>query len=271
MKKWKKRSLLTISVMLSILLLSFFIRSIDYKYIDKSSYADWISAFCNVVMATVAVIALIKAKQIWDDKGKDVGHKYAMELLTEVVPTMYVSSSTLYGIKLMDIYLESLTKVYDAEYSSLSEEIDNKRGFIKDMLSLIQKMKSSSIDEMNGLNDKCNNLISQFNMSGVYINDSIAGVMLKAQVEKYNEYTRQLMDFCYEINSALHFFKSPNIYNMNGGNYVTMDDFMDIINQEHLKLAISRFEILMELDEKIKDNLRRMKEGKYKSSDYFKF
>ncbi|SMG52905.1 hypothetical protein SAMN03159353_101541 [Cedecea sp. NFIX57] len=240
-------------------------------YLTKGIDASFVSAVMDTVLAIGACYAGYKAKQIWDEKGKDVGHKHVMKILTEVVPTMQVSSSILYNIKLMEIYMGDIKREYGSDYSSLEDAINNKRLAIKEMLSLVDKIKSSSIDEMNRLNDICINLISQINMCGISTSESVAGQMFKYQVNKYNDFTRELMSCCYEINSALHFFKSSHIYNMHGGNYDRMDHFMSIINMNIFDLALSRFSKLMDIDEELKDNLNKMKEGKLKPSDYFDF
>lgn len=235
------------------------------------STTDFVSAGANVAMAGIAYAALVKAKQIWDEKGKDVGHKYAMKLLTEVVPTLNVSSSSSYGIHLMNVYLACLTVDHNDKYCSFQQEIDNRRGYIKDVFSLADSIKVKSIDEMNILCDMCSDLISQINISGIAIKSNVAGGMLKKQVSSYSEFNKQLMDVCYEIRKALFFFTTPKIYDLNGEGYGSLDQFMRIIDLNNLNNAMNRLQDLEFKAAEIKDNLQKMKEGKYKVSDYFDF
>jgi hypothetical protein len=262
------------------ILLSFFVSvllgnllyAIYADLIDKSSYTDWISAFCNVVMATVAVIALVKAKQIWDDKGKDVGHKYAMELLTEVVPTMQVSSAL--SLRLSFIEANILNVINRPSYTTsqaLHRTIEMKKIVIKDCLDEIELLREHSIIEMNNLNASCENLVSQFNMCSISIRKSEAGFRLESQIDNYREFTFLLSQFCYDLEIAFHLFKSDFIYKQKGSSYMNLDSFMDIIDMNTLSNCLSRINDLKVNVDGIENNLNKMKEGRFKPSDYFDF
>lgn len=241
-------------------------------YVTKGIDASFVSAFADIALVVFALIAGYKAKQIWDDKGKDVGHKYSMELLTEVVPTMQVPSGL--SLRLSFIEANILNINNRPEYTTsqaLHRTIEMKKIVIKDCLDEIELLREHSIIEMNNLNASCENLVSQFNMCSISIRNSEAGFRLKSQINNYRYFTFLLSQFCYDLEIAFHLFKSDFIYKQKGSNYENLDSFMDVIDMNALSSCLSRLSDLKVNVDGIENNLNKMKEGKYKPSDYFDF
>ncbi|EON3359634.1 TPA: hypothetical protein ACHJX8_004358 [Yersinia enterocolitica] len=82
-KKNKYKTLLVfIAFVFIVSLFGQFMLSIRMNLLEKSSYTDWISAFCNVVMAGTAIVALMAAKNYLTEEGR----KIALSLLNDKLP-----------------------------------------------------------------------------------------------------------------------------------------------------------------------------------------
>lgn len=81
----KKRKLFIILIMFSLLAVLFcgFFYSVYTNTIDKSSYTDWISAFCNVVIAGATVGAVITARNYLAQFTAQEGYKIAISLFND--------------------------------------------------------------------------------------------------------------------------------------------------------------------------------------------
>lgn len=77
-----------IMFVLVFVLFSTFFYSIYAKMIDKSSYTDWISAFCNVVMAGATVAAVLTARNYLAQFTAQEGYKLAIELVNDEMPKL---------------------------------------------------------------------------------------------------------------------------------------------------------------------------------------
>ncbi|MGP2543204.1 hypothetical protein [Yersinia sp. 2541 StPb PI] len=81
-----KKVLIAFAALFVVALIGQFMFSIYSNLIDKSSYTDWISAFCNVVMAGATVGAVLIARNYLAQFTAQEGYKIAIELVNEVLP-----------------------------------------------------------------------------------------------------------------------------------------------------------------------------------------
>lgn len=84
--KYKKTIFIATVFVFVFVLIGQFISSIYSNLIDKSSYTDWISAFCNVVMAGATVVAVLAAKNYLAQFTAQEGNKIALSLLNDKLP-----------------------------------------------------------------------------------------------------------------------------------------------------------------------------------------
>ncbi|EPD2608626.1 hypothetical protein [Yersinia enterocolitica] len=86
-KKNKYKTLLVfIAFVFIVSLFGQFMLSIRMNLLEKSSYTDWISAFCNVVMAGATVVAVLAAKNYLAQFTAQEGNKIALSLLNDKLP-----------------------------------------------------------------------------------------------------------------------------------------------------------------------------------------
>lgn len=85
------------------ILFIYFFSVIYNKQIDKSSYTDWISAFCNLVMAGATVSAVITARNYLAQFTAQEGYKIAISLIND----------DLLNIKVFDSVLVAHKSLYD--------------------------------------------------------------------------------------------------------------------------------------------------------------
>lgn len=76
-----KKVLITFAALFVVALIGQFMFSIYSNLIDKSSYTDWISAFCNVVMAGATVGAVLIARNYLAQFTAQEGYKIAIDLV----------------------------------------------------------------------------------------------------------------------------------------------------------------------------------------------
>lgn len=88
MSKIQKRWMVALISILVLILFGNFFYSIYAKMIDKSSYTDWISAFCNVVMAGATVGAVITARNYLAQFTAQEGYKIAIHLVNNDFPQL---------------------------------------------------------------------------------------------------------------------------------------------------------------------------------------
>lgn len=79
----KKMKVALIFLLFIIVLLINFFLSIYNNAIDKSSYTDWISAFCNIIMAGATVSAVITARNYLAQFTAQEGYKIAISLVND--------------------------------------------------------------------------------------------------------------------------------------------------------------------------------------------
>ncbi|EKD5160980.1 hypothetical protein OR235_004572, partial [Enterobacter cloacae] len=65
-----------------VLFINFFL-AIYHNQIDKSSYTDWIAAFCNLIMAGATVSAVITARNYLAQFTAQEGYKIAISLVND--------------------------------------------------------------------------------------------------------------------------------------------------------------------------------------------
>ncbi|WP_338629058.1 hypothetical protein [Yersinia intermedia] len=83
-KKNKYKTLLVfIAFVFIVSLFVQFMLSIRMNLLEKSSYTDWISAFCNVVMVGTAIVAVVEATKYLQKSLSQDGYKIALSLLND--------------------------------------------------------------------------------------------------------------------------------------------------------------------------------------------
>lgn len=81
-----KKIVFTLATVSMLAMISCLLFSIYTDNIDKSSYTDWISAFCNVVMAGATVAAVMTAKNYLAQFTAQEGYKEAIVLVNNIMP-----------------------------------------------------------------------------------------------------------------------------------------------------------------------------------------
>lgn len=238
----------------------------------KGIDASFVSAVMDTIMATVAILALLKAKQIWDDKGKDVGHQYVMKLLTEVVPVLNVSPST---SMLLTFIEANVLNIYTMPTKMTAEKIamsiDVKKICIKQCFDEVNKLREYSIYEMDRIVNSCDDLISQISMCGITVKQGFVGACLERQIKQYRDYTFGLSQLCWDLESTFQLFKSETIFEIDSKNYPDMKSFMSVLDENKLKECITRINDLKIIEKDIKVNVQNIIKGGYKPTDYFDF
>ncbi|HDL7478351.1 TPA: hypothetical protein PXN76_000446 [Yersinia enterocolitica] len=82
----KKKGLIALSIVMFAVLVGQFIYTIYNNTFEPSSYTDWISAFCNIIMAGATVVAVLVAKNYVAQFTAQEGYKIAIELVNDVFP-----------------------------------------------------------------------------------------------------------------------------------------------------------------------------------------
>lgn len=85
MNNINKKIVIVLAVVFMLALIGNFFFSIYTNNIDKSSYTDWISAFCNVVMAGATVAAVLAAKNYLAQFTAQEGFKIAISLVNDEI------------------------------------------------------------------------------------------------------------------------------------------------------------------------------------------
>ncbi|WET13532.1 hypothetical protein P2W49_12535 [Yersinia intermedia] len=75
----KKKGLIALSIVMFAVLVGQFIYTIYNNAFEPSSYTDWISAFCNIIMAGATVVAVLAAKNYLAQFTAQEGYKKAIE------------------------------------------------------------------------------------------------------------------------------------------------------------------------------------------------
>ncbi|EKY3999719.1 hypothetical protein ACOY7H_23805 [Enterobacter roggenkampii] len=88
MSNLNKKVIIGLAVFFMLALVGNFFYSIYAKMIDKSSYTDWISAFCNVVMAGATVAAVLTARNYLAQFTAQEGYKLAIHLVNNDFPQL---------------------------------------------------------------------------------------------------------------------------------------------------------------------------------------
>lgn len=83
MSNLNKKVIIGLAVFFMLALFGNLFYSIYAKMIDKSSYTDWISAFCNVVMAGATVAAVLTARNYLAQFTAQEGFKIAIALVND--------------------------------------------------------------------------------------------------------------------------------------------------------------------------------------------
>ncbi|HDL7947584.1 TPA: hypothetical protein PXP80_000391 [Yersinia enterocolitica] len=122
-----RKVLIALAALFVVALIGQFMFSIYSNLIDKSSYTDWISAFCNVVMASAALGAYIFAKDYFFDMAKQDGYKLSIKINTEILPALEKSQNLSVFILLDDTtsrYIEGRAGVFaDDDTETVDDEL----------------------------------------------------------------------------------------------------------------------------------------------------
>ncbi|EKN6068025.1 hypothetical protein AB9H26_06260 [Yersinia enterocolitica] len=154
-KDIKYKKTIFIATVFVFVLFGQFVSSIYNNLIDKSSYTDWISAFCNVVMASAALGAYIFAKDYFFDMAKQDGYKLSIKINTEILPALEKSQNLSVFILLDDttsryiegragVFANDDTETVDDELLRTSEYITKN---ISNGVKAIRELKSA-LDEL---------------------------------------------------------------------------------------------------------------------------
>lgn len=139
---------LAFSLFMFMLFVNFFF-SIYNNAIDKSSYTDWISAFCNVIMAGATVSAVITARNYLAQFTAQEGYKIAISLVNDELLKIKDISSLLASY-------DELHKVIDANIHFVPRR--NHLGLLKPYISNLQNKKISFDKSVNEIKLKIKKL-----------------------------------------------------------------------------------------------------------------
>lgn len=101
--------------------------SIFFGQIDKSSYTDWISALCNIVMASATVCAVLTARNYLAQFTAQQGYKIAISLINDDIMRIPSFSTVIDAYKDMHIHIGKLDNIFpkSRNLSSLKHIITN--------------------------------------------------------------------------------------------------------------------------------------------------
>lgn len=98
--------------------------------IDKSSYTDWVSAFCNIIMAAATVGAVLTARNYVAQFTAQEGYKIAINLVNHQLPQVTNYDGFKKEIdKINDLY-SNLNNGDSFSDSSITNSISNIQGYI---------------------------------------------------------------------------------------------------------------------------------------------
>lgn len=133
---------LLLSSFICFLFVNFFL-AIYFNQIDKSSYTDWVSAFCNIVMAGATVSAVITARNYLAQFTAQEGYKIAISLINDDLLKLKSHFSII-------VVCQSLQKKIDehkeflprrSHLSLLESQIQKLNGEINDFSKYIYEVK----------------------------------------------------------------------------------------------------------------------------------
>ncbi|HID5228942.1 TPA: hypothetical protein ACXEMK_003854 [Enterobacter roggenkampii] len=240
-------------------------------YVTKGIDASFVSAVMDTVMATAATIALIKAKKIWDDKGIDHGHKFAMQLLTDVVPKMVPTD------KLTDTIrrLEHGIRILNNETLVLKSINTEQRHKIKIrelnfILNKLRELSDSLLNDVEKINETRQVLFSQINICGVGWNRSHAATALELHFSRYMRLQQVLLEITFSGFDA--FFILMNSKGVIDENIMDLEtELFNLLNEESLKTCLQNIGEYYVIDEDLHKSLGGICDRKYKVSEYFLF
>lgn len=240
-------------------------------YVTKGSDASFVSAIMDTVMAAAATIALIKAKKIWDDKGKDHGHKYAMQLLTDVVPKMIVTPKVSDTIIALDKTIKDLNNEFPT-FKTLSLEQQHMIQ-VRRLNYILEKLKilcDIALPEIEKINESQHVLHSQIDICGVGFNKSEAANILMLQFDNFFELQKKLSDIIIAGYDA--FFLLVNNNNVVDDTIIRIEkDLFQVLDKESLNVCLSNISDFYILQTDLSSGLKKMRQGKFKASQYFEF
>lgn len=130
MSKQRKLVIVSIGMIFVISLIGNLFFSIYTNNIEKSSYTDWISAFCNLIMAGATVAAVLTARNYLAQFTAQEGYKEAIILVNNIMPKVILN-------------LNSIQNSYDRIGNFLSE-LNDTSNLYKDSLDRTINLLDSS-------------------------------------------------------------------------------------------------------------------------------
>ncbi|MCB5311820.1 hypothetical protein [Yersinia intermedia] len=234
-----KKVLIALAALFVVALIGQFIFSIYSNLIDKSSYTDWISAFCNVVMAGATVGAVLIASNYLAQFTAQEGYKIAIELVNDVFPK-HEGLKTV--VPLCNTALTIINKVLEQESVSGKEKNILYNTFMD--IDLISKEVDLFYEEVKQLLFKIKTYGLHPSSEREYYFDNFI-----VNVELANLHLKQFVDELKLINKSVdEFYMSRNngVTRENGVNFYYCDIAMDKIRDELLTSTLNELNASIE-------------------------
>ncbi|HHH2235386.1 TPA: hypothetical protein ACPY5O_004200, partial [Yersinia enterocolitica] len=128
-----KKVLIALAALFVVALIGQFMFSIYSNLIDKSSYTDWISAFCNIIMTGATVVAVVEAKKYLQKSLSQDGYKIALSLLNDKLLKTTLLAGVINKILFLQSYIQNYRNIDD-----FLKAMENLKSVIKKEIFLLR-------------------------------------------------------------------------------------------------------------------------------------
>lgn len=178
-------------------------------YVTKGIDSSFISAVADSVLAFLAVLAIIKAKEFWKEKSKQDGYRIATRLLNEHLIKSVVSN----GLKNSLIILRSRFKSLGIFYSRMEYNYENRKEAVELIYRLSQDYEQLSdilYSKIFPHNQDVQFDIFRMRATDVNFSDNEHGKLLVEHFKTYSELTIAIENIVHDVRIFLNSFYSGN-------------------------------------------------------------
>ncbi|EKN3461727.1 hypothetical protein ACQIBV_004724 [Yersinia enterocolitica] len=275
-----KKVLIALAALFVVALIGQFMFSIYSNLIDKSSYTDWISAFCNIIMTGATVVAVVEAKKYLQKSLSQDGYKIALSLLNDKLLKTTLLAGVINKILFLQSYIQNYRNIDDFFEGDGKFEISNQeRNILIKMFD--SKMELDKIFHQNifNINQEIQLDIFRMKNTGTDFNNNEYGVFLKSHFEHFGLITRKFDMAMNELRGHLGFYCDDNFdYMINSGKqdyYYDTSKISAPVNGEkyraHLDEIYNKFDELVDLINQSRSNFNKIAANNKTIIDYFAF
>ncbi|MFV7520689.1 hypothetical protein ACNPN6_06555 [Enterobacter quasiroggenkampii] len=245
MSNLNKKVIIGLAVFFMLALVGNFFYSIYAKMIDKSSYTDWISAFCNVVMAGATVAAVLTARNYLAQFIAQEGYKIAIQTVNELIPEIKKHTSEIKNeYERIEQYLNE-SMVVGNIYFDTSSQLTNRLISLSNELLVLKESLDDNISKIKtyGLNMD----------SSRYSSLNSANKFIDRNSEDVWDYTKKLNDYFSSLISSEYEWDKENktltVHCYDGRNLKLYDK----TDKVYIEILASTKEMLSEASQAISD------------------